>query len=241
MSDPPHRSLVKLAFNNPAYGVNRDILTWRLRLQHRKAFLWLIVAVLIALIAIGIWLTSEWISYRNPPSIYGKIRLGDSREEVRYKLGDPPEVDDDVQSALGPNPQVHVNSINDLPANRIADQFNTWRYPGRGDDAHYDVYFDATTGRATTLACFDVIRPTTYYCPRLFEIAIDDSESEVIDVFGEATRKSINEGVKILEYDDKGIVVRLSKERVYSLQLSRPKKPASPSVRAFLYWLMRDG
>jgi len=70
-------------------------------------------------------------------------------------------------------------------------------------------------------------------------IAIDDSESEVINVIGEPTRKSISEGVKILEYDDRGVVVRLSKERVYSLQLSRPKNPASPTVPAFVHWLMK--
>jgi hypothetical protein len=242
MSDISRRALLKLTFSDPVYGGNRDMLNWRTRLPYRKTFLWFIVALSIALIATGIWLRGEWTSYKNPPSIYGKIWLGDSREEVRYKLGDPPEVDDDVQSAQGAD-RVYVTNrkdpINAMPADRTVNQFNTWQYPGRGDDAHYDVYFDATTGRAIALVCFDFFQPTTHYCPSLFGIAIDDSESEVINAIGEPTRESISEGVKILEYDDRGIVVRLSKERVYSLQLSRPKNPAPPSVLAFLHWLMR--
>ena len=241
MSDSPRRSLLKLTFSDPVYAGSRDMLNWRMRLPYRKTLLWFIVALSMALIAMGNWLTGEWTSYRNPPSTYGKIGLGDSRDEVRYKLGEPPEADDDVQNAQGAG-RVYVTNrkdpINALPADTTVNQINTWHYPGRGDDAHYDVYFDATTGRAIALVCFDFFQPTTHYCPSLFGIAIDDSESEVINVIGEPTRKSISEGVKILEYDDRGIVVKLSKERVYSLQLSRPKNPAPPSVLAFLRWLM---
>jgi hypothetical protein len=244
MSDIPSRSLIKLPCSDPVYDGNRDMLRWRTRLlPYRKTFLWFTVALSIALTVTAIWLTGEWNSYKNPPSVYGKILLGDSREVVRYKLGDPPEVDDAVvkaqaQNALGTS-RVHANPSNALPADKTVNQFNTWRYPGRGDDAHYDVYFEATTGRAIALACFDFFHPTTHYCPSLFGIAIDDSESEVIDVFGEPTRQSISEGVKILEYDDRGIAVRLSKERVYALQLSHRKNSASPSVAAFLDWLIR--
>lgn len=213
-----------------------------MRLQYRKTFLWFAVVLSGALIATGIWLTREWARYANPPSIYGKIGLGDSREEVRYKLGDPPEVDGDVPNAQGAVRVYSTNRddpVNAIPADKSVNQFNTWQYPGKGDDAHYDVYFDATTGRANVLVCFDFFRPTTHYCPSLFGIAIDDSESEVINVIGEPTRKSISEGVKVLVYDDRGIVVRLSKERVYSLQLGHPKKPAPRSVLAFLHWLIR--
>jgi hypothetical protein len=243
MSDSPRHSLIKLPCSDPVYGGNRDMMSWRRRLPFRKPFLWFTVALSSALTATGVWLNGEWTSYRNPPSVYGKIGLGDSREVVRYKLGDPPEVDDalveaQVQNALGAT-RAYANPIHALPAGKTISQFNTWQYPGRGDDAHYDVYFEASTGRAIALACFDLFQPTTHYCPSLFGIAIDDSESEVIDVIGEPTRQSISEGVKILEYDDRGIVVRLSKERVYGLQLSHPKNSASPSVPAFLTWLIR--
>jgi hypothetical protein len=213
-----------------------------MRLPYRKTFLWFAAALSVALIATGIWLRIEWTSYKNPPSIYGKIELGDSREEVRYKLGDPPEVDGDVPNAEGAVRVYSTNRedpINAMPADKTVNQFNTWQYLGRGDNAHYDVYFDATTGRAASLVCFDFFQPTTHYCPSLFGIAIDDSESKVINIIGEPTRKSISEGVKVLVYDDRGIVVRLSKERVYSLQLSRPTNSAPPSLPAFLHWLIR--
>src|ERR1700674_4040468 len=101
-----------------------------MRLPYRKTFLWFAVALTVALIATGIWLTGEWTSYKNPPSIYGKIGLGDSREEVRYKLGDPPEVDDDVPNAQGAVRVYATNRegpINAMRADKTVNQFNTWQ------------------------------------------------------------------------------------------------------------------
>lgn len=81
MSDIPRRSLIKLPCSDPVYGGNRDMTSWR-RLPYRKTFLWFTVALSSALTATGIWLNGEWASYKNPPSVYGKIGLGDSREVV---------------------------------------------------------------------------------------------------------------------------------------------------------------
>ncbi len=209
----------------------------------RKRSRWLAISIVIALslAAGGVWLYREWEAYGGQLSTYGKISLGDSRDDVRYKMGEPSAVNgDEVDSSGGvrvDDTDPSADPADAARADTVTDRDGAWKYSGTNPQSHFDVYFDAKTGRTYAIDCFDVLEPSTSFCPALLGIWIGDSESKVAAILGEASRKAVGNGIKTLSYDDVGIVMRLSKQQVYGIQIQSGNVQKHANLDRFLLWL----
>jgi hypothetical protein len=174
----------------------------------------------------------------------GGVTLGDSRGDVRYKRGDPPVVygapqpGDSVVHGYFTDPKVDPD--NALPAGTDTDTFPTWAYSSNATmNPHFDVTFDAKSGRVAKIDCVDQSDPPTAYCDRVAGLGIWDAESRITSLLGTPTQQSIDEksGVKTMDYTDIGLVFLLKRERVFAIYVYGTESRKSLPVSRFKVWL----
>jgi hypothetical protein len=216
------------------------------RKSARARIVWILVAVCAVLFCVG-WTLHVYGQFGQQLSFLGGIVLGDTRGEIRYKLGVPSVVYGNDGSgearmrAYYTDPE--KDPTNAVPAGADIDVYPIWSYNnGPSLSAHLDLTFDPNSRRVIKITCVDQSDPPTGYCGRLVGAGIGDAELRITALFGSPTRQSIDEktGVKTMDYNDMGVVFVLARRRVYGISVvgTGPRKQAS--LDRFLIWLTSD-
>lgn len=206
-------------------------------------YVWIVVAV-------GIVVYAADNAYRSYSRLtvqlasFGGVTLGDTRGEVRYKRGAPPVVYGTPQPGEA---VVHgyftdptKNPANALPDGTDTETFSTWAYSNNDTlNPHFDVTFDAKSGRVASIGCVDQSDPPTSYCERVAGLGIWDPEGRIISLLGAPTQQSIDEksSVKTMEYSDIGLAFLLKRQRIFAIYLygtGSPKHVPTNRLRAWL-------
>jgi hypothetical protein len=174
----------------------------------------------------------------------GGVTLGDTRGEVRYKRGEPPVVYGTPQPG---EPVVHgyftdarKNPANALPDGTDTDTFPTWAYSNNDNlNPHFDVTFDAKSGRVATIDCVDQSDPPTSYCDRVAGLGIWDPEGRITSLLGAPTQQTIDEksSVKTMEYSDIGLAFLLKRQRIFAIYLYGAGSPKRIPTNRLRVWL----
>ena len=139
----------------------------------------------------------------DPPVVYGAPQAGES--VVHGYFTDPKK-----------------NPANALPDGTDTDTFPTWAYSNNDIlNPHFDVTFDAKSGRVAKIDCVDQSDPPTSYCDRVAGLGIWDAEGRITSLLGAPTQQSIDEksGVKTMEYGDIGVIFMLARQRVFGISV----------------------
>ena len=211
----------------------------------KRFFLWTLVVLFVVLLAAG-WTLHSYAHYGEQLSTLAGMTLGDSRGEVKYKLGVPQIVSggddpDGTEGAYYTDSQKHPDQA--MPAGSDIDHFRTWSYHSSTiSQAHIDLTFDAASGRVAQISCIDHSDPATMYCGMLVGVAIGDPEARVTSLLGTPTRESIDErqGVKTMEYADVGAGFLLAKQRVYGIWVVGSGARKAPPLERFLPWFANE-
>jgi hypothetical protein len=210
------------------------------RRSRRLVVLASIVVVAVLTIA-GIWLVRGYASFRHQLSTLGVLTLGDTRDEVAYKLGRPPVVYGEQKPGDWGIPVFYTDRksdpINAMPEGTRIEQYQAWSYTGPAPNVHLDVDFNKKTGRVERIECFDLSDTASAYCPHLLGLAVGDSEARMVDVLGAPTSQKVENGVKTAEYSNLGVAFLLKMQRVYSVAVYDEAGSKDVTVRRCLQWL----
>jgi hypothetical protein len=209
----------------------------------RSRILWILFVVGVVAYCV-VWTYRAYGRLGEQLCILDGIALGDTRGEIRYKLGTPPVVYGREPSESGvrifyTDPQKDPA----LPAGADIDAYHTWSYDnGSSLDPHLDISFDAGSGRVSKIDCIDQSEQPTGYCSRLLGAGIGDPEYRIVALLGIPTRQSIDDksGVKTMDYADIGVVFLLARERVYAISVIAAAAPREMSLSRFLVLVVND-
>ena len=215
-----------------------------------KKAAWTRILIWALLVAGGIsycivWMFHEYQRYGEQLSVFGDIAIGDSRGEIRYKLGTPPVVYGDPQPGAAAPSILYTDPLKDpaLPAGADINSYRTWSYnSGTGLDPHINLTFDARSGRVSKIDCIDQSDPPVLYCARIAGAGVGDPESRITALFGKPSRQSIDDrsGVKTMAYDDLGVVFLLARQRVYAISVMGAGAQRPIRLDRFLIWVASD-
>ncbi len=228
--------------------------------------MWTLVVLCLALLGVG-WTFHSYGRFGEQLSSLAGMTLGDTRAEVKYKLGVPQMVSatgeagepgarayytkpgsspanpgSDPASSGSDSANPGSDSANALPEGADIDSYSTWSYNnGSASGPHIDLIFDAS-GRVSKITCIDQSDPPTVYCGRLVGIGVGDSEGHVDALLGTPSRQFIDErrGVKTMDYADIGATFFLAKERIYGVSIAGTGVRKQPPPDRFVPWYTSD-
>lgn len=158
------------------------------------------------------------------------VALGDTKEEVSYKLGYPDSVhgpykptEGDWQIAeelpVSPSGEVGTNSSKP-PVGPVLPEYHDWNYDNRGHTL--SISFDRKTGRVRLIQCMKTEDQNSSPCPALYGLTTGDAEQRVRAKLGQPAREDLNRAFKSMEYPRKGATFMLTEGRIYALSLAAP-------------------
>lgn len=189
---------------------------------------------LIAIVAVGtIYLLNQQRHDREKQlSSYYDVRLGDSKEEVGYKLGYPSS----VQGPYRPDPNhegwqlsddLKVNKNGDLegapddpPGGSALQKFDEWHYDLPPD--RITVHFDENRKTASEVTCQSWKTNSASKCRPILGVSVGSSEQQVREKLGPPERENITGIFKEMSYPSLGISLMLTKGEVYLIKKTRP-------------------
>jgi hypothetical protein len=212
----------------------------------RSRIVRVLLAVCVALLLVG-WVMRAYGRFGLQLSFLGGLALGDTRGDIRYKLGDPPVVSDKADPGEARVGAYYTDpakdAANPLPAGADINAYPAWSYDfGPTPGPHVDLTFDAGTGRVSKITCIDASDPPTSYCGRIVGAGIGDPEFRILALFGPPVRQSIDDhtGVKTMDYSDIGVLFLLARQRVYGISVVGTGVHKQPPPRRFLLWFTSD-
>jgi hypothetical protein len=138
---------------------------------------------------------------------YSGLRLGMSRDEVKYLKGLPPNVVTDDNE--GSWQAYRVLKPLDLPKGKTVDDYPLWSYE-RGHESYLHVAF----GKGMTVRTIACVSSSSFMCPAIGAVQDGSSEADLLRKFGAPTRSQIKDTAKSVAYDDIGVEFKLEKETV---------------------------
>ena len=197
------------------YGFTKDRWSWR-RIVFRS------LAAVLTLIVIGaalIFAAQYWDQIfpikLGRQTEYAGLRLGMTRDEVKYIKGFPANVVTDDKE--GPWQSFGVIKSSELPKGKTVNDYPLWSYEG-GYKQSYHVGF----GRGSTvlsIACYS--EDKSYRCPAIGDVKDGTSEAEMLRKLGTPIKSTITGVTKSVEYNDIGVGFKLEKETVYYLLVGK--------------------
>jgi hypothetical protein len=218
------------------------------RKSARSRIVRVLLAVCVALLFIG-WIVRAYGRFGAQLSALGGLALGDTRGDIRYKLGVPPVVFDKAEAgetgigAYYTSTDPEKDPVNALPEGADINSYPIWSYTyGPSPGPHVDLTFDASTGRISKISCIDSSDPPTSYCGRIVGAGIGDPEFRIAALFGSPLRQSIDDrsGVKTMDYSDIGVLFLLARQRVYGISVVGSGAHKQPPLHRFLLWFTSD-
>lgn len=192
---------------------------------------------------LGLWLYvqhSNYQSFRRELVEFCGVQLGASRAEVRYALGNPHWVTEDVEVKQMPGfyRTYEVSSTDGpsmIPKGKSIEDFYDWEWK-QGEES-VNVIFDRKTNVVKHVVCYVIEDHGNFPdCEGIGSIYAGDIEDSVVDAIGEPDRIEFPEGTttKTLIYTDIGLEVDLSKRKVFRWTKSKPKELG-------LWWWLTHG
>jgi hypothetical protein len=201
-----------------------------------------------AILAVGLVsaiLLRTYREYSDGTRKYADVTLGDTREEVRYRLGSPPVV---FGKALGDTsgpwgdfqPLYYADPkrdpVNQLPKGTTDKDYDEWSYDPSSVSS-LNVKFDMKTDRVIGIGCFD-FSSTHSDCPSILGVNSGDSEASLFRKLGKPTRQVVKSGTKNVHYDDLGVDFVLGRAKVYGFGVRRDRSSPRPPFSRVLVGLL---
>jgi hypothetical protein len=212
----------------------------------RSRIVWTLFVVCLLLFAAG-WTIRSYARFGEQLSAVAGMTLGDTRGEVKYKLGVPPTVSGSNEpgeaGARAYYTDAQSDPANALPDGADIDNYRIWSYNnGSLSGPHIDLTFDGSSGRVSKITCIDHSDPPSGYCGRLLGVGIGDPEDRLTSVLGTPTRQFIDErlGTKSMDYADIGAAFLLAKQRVYGIAIVGTGIQKQPPWDRFLMWYLSE-
>lgn len=180
-----------------------------------------LVAVAVGLASLGV-IFFDYLPVPRPRE-YMNVTLGDTRDEVRYKLGIPqsvlgPVIEDGEEKGFQP---VYDTDKKEgptaIPSGKKYDDFDEWMY---GDNVKYVVIDFSKEGRARRVTCFDSSKSS--FCQPLAGVQIGDLEADIVKRLGPPSSSRISGVSKTITYEKRNLGVTLEKQKAYLLELAGP-------------------
>jgi len=185
------------------YGFTKDRWPWR-RIVFRSLAGVLTLMVIGAALIFATWYWDQIFPVKlGRQTEYAGLRLGMSRDEVRYVKGMPPSV---------VTKDFDVLKSSELPNGRTINDYPLWVYEGHEHYIHA-AFGVGVTVRSIACVSLDMI----YRCPPIGDAQDGRSEAELLHSLGAPSKSEIKDATKSLEYNDLGIEFKLKKEKVYRL------------------------
>jgi hypothetical protein len=182
-----------------------------------------IIAAALLLIA-GVIAGSAWAyeQYKNRPRTldrYMQVKLGDSRAEVFYALGEP------VWAGIEgvPTPAAEGGGYiepKSMPAGKKLHDYAEWVFGT--SNGFIEVTFDRPDGVVFGVSCQS---KASYGCPEVFGVGMGTDETEVRRRLGSPDKEELREGMKVLRYPALSLSVFLELRKVVRLRVSPRATP----------------
>jgi hypothetical protein len=198
------------------YGITKD--RWNWRRFAKRAALACLGLVLVGIVAGGgMYLYSLIPVAVSRQTEYAGVRLGMSQDEVRYIKGLPQWVlAEDVPDA-GMKGFRMVLETNKIPNGKSVNDYFDWSYAEHR--RNINIAFNASRA-VVAIQCFS--DDNLGRCPKVGGIEDGDDETKVLEKLGGKPQTSISGVTKTLFYPELGIRLHLTKQRVYTLEVSSP-------------------
>jgi outer membrane protein assembly factor BamE (lipoprotein component of BamABCDE complex) len=192
-------------------------------------------------VAYSVNVARRYQAFTNELSAVRGIHIGDSREEVKYRLGFPLQVLGPVEEVgeWGPSQRVYTvsgadNDVNKMPSKTKVEDYDEWVYGQPYSTVRLTVKFNKP-GFVESLTLYsDNEKP--YGWGPIAGLSSFDSEEKVLGWFGQPSRQHLDGVSKTIEYRDIGIVVTLTKGRVYMITIKGPQEKEAV-FRRFIHTL----
>lgn len=185
-------------------------------------------------LAYSVNLAIQYHAFTSQLAVVKGIHIGDSRDEVKYRLGFPPSV-------LGPvekDPEfkgfqkVYTvfgadNDVNKMPSKTKVEDYSEWVYEEAFSNVRLTVEFNKS-GFVESLDLYSDSDKSHGWGP-VAGLYSGDSEDKVLSL-GAPSQQNLDGVTKTIEYRDIGIVVRLAKGRAYTVTIKGPQDKAA------LFW-----
>jgi hypothetical protein len=171
---------------------------------------------------------------------YCGVYANDNRKEVLYRLGFPPTVVGPPEKVdFGMASPVYATDTTDpklkMPDGKKVNDFPQWTY-SPSDDVSIDVAFTPTDA-IESITC---MTGHAGGCPNLAGVAFGDTEEDVVRKLGKHHASFMLTGVsKRMRFDDLGVEIFLTKNRVYRMSLLGQRPPVTATVFDYLWNLPR--
>ncbi|HLX61395.1 MAG TPA: hypothetical protein VKX17_08955 [Planctomycetota bacterium] len=211
-------------------------LSWR---HHKVRVICIVLAIAVG--AYAVYFTSAYRAFKAQLSAIRGIHLEDSRNEVKYRLGYPPEVLGGLEEGpWGGSQRVFYvfgrdSDKNKMPSTTKVEDYSEWVYEEAGSNVRLTVKF-SNAGLVESLKLYsyggaEVPPPPPGFVPidavsgkwgPIAGLYSNDTE-EIVLRLGTPTGQRIVGVSKTIEYCDIGIKVTLAKGRAYMIEISAPQ------------------
>ncbi len=189
-------------------------------------------------LAYSVNLAIRYHAFTNQLTAVRGIHVGDSRDEVKYRLGFPNDVlgaviDDKEHKGfqLVYTVNAPTNDVNRMPPTTKVEDYSEWVYEEASSNVRLTVEFNKS-GLVESLNLYsDSDKPHGW--GRVAGLYSGDSEDKVLKL-GPPSRQNIDGVSKTIEYRDLGLVVTLAKGRVYMVALKGLPKNKAPVFWRFM-------
>jgi hypothetical protein len=188
-------------------------------------------------VAYSISVATRYHAFTNQLRGVRGIHIGDSRDEVKYRLGFPKQVlgaviDDKEFKGfqLVYLVDAPTNDVNRMPPMTKVEDYNEWVYEEPYSHVRFTVEFNKS-GIVESLTLYSD-NENGYGWRAIAGLNCGDSEDEVLRL-GEPSLQNLNGVSKTIEYRDIGIAVTLTKGRAYMVSIKGPQDKAA-ELRRFI-------
>jgi hypothetical protein len=192
------------------YGFTKDRWSWRRIVLRGLIGIVILVAVGGALIVAAQYWDQFFPTKLARQTEYAGMRLGMTRDEVRYIKGLPPNIVTDDKE--GPWQSFGILKSSELPKGKTVNDYPLWSYEGNN---HYLHVAFGNGKTVSSIACFSIDR--IYRCPSIGGVADGTSEAELLRKLGAPSTSQISDQTKSVTYEDIGVEFKLEQEKVYRL------------------------
>jgi len=179
--------------------------------------------VVIALLVYVDAVRRSYDAYEKDTAGYVGLNIGAPADEALYVFGVPQEVfgpPERVRGLEGVWSRVYQvdgkDPKNALPQGQTVKDYNDWQFDR--DNHHITVTFDPKTRRVKAVGCYVDLSRWDWECPRIFGVNTETHEDEVRERLGQPSWVKHDGVNKSLGYDDVGLELTLTQQRVFKLE-----------------------
>lgn len=167
-------------------------------------------------------LVVQYRAFTSQLTVVDGIHIGDSRDEVKYRLGFPPEVLGPVGSFSFGGQRVYkvsgkADDINKMPSTTKVEDYFEWVYEEPNSRVRLTIEFNKS-GFVESLNLYSDSNNRYGWGP-VAGIYCGDSEEDVLRL-GAPSKQNLDGVSKTIEFSELGLVVTLSKGKAYRVNLT---------------------